>query len=127
MASPQLENGYTMVANELLEALAKIKLCSYETRVLLFIIRKTYGWHKKTDWISLSQIAMGTDIRKPHVSRTINSLKSRNIIERSNRCVGLQKNHEKWLGKLPNKAIRVTQIGNIVTQPGTHKRNLIQK
>ena len=45
MASPQLEDGFTRVANELLEALAKLKLCAYETKVLIFIIRKTYGWN----------------------------------------------------------------------------------
>ena len=116
MANPQLENGYTRVANELLEALARINLCAYETRVLLVIIRKTYGWHKKTDWISLSQLTMSTGIRKAHVCRTINSLVARNIIMRDkNKHVGLQKDHEKWVNKLPNQVTRVTHPGNIVT------------
>ena len=116
MANPQVENGFTEVANELLEALARINMCAYETRVLLFIIRKTYGWHKKTDWISLSQLAMGTGIRKAHVCRTINSLEARNIIRKGkNRHVGLQKDYEKWVKKLPNQVTRVTHPGNIVT------------
>ena len=97
MANPQLEDGYTRVANELLEAIARIKLCAYETKVLIFIIRKTYGWNKKTDWIALSQIAENTNILKPNVSRTLRSLKQRNIIIRDNhRQVGLQKDYEKW-------------------------------
>jgi phage replication O-like protein O len=109
MASPQIENGYTKVANELLEALARINLDPYENRVLLFIIRKTYGWHKKMDWISLSQIAMGTGIRKSHISRTINSLEERNLVIRgSNKHIGLQKDYERWKKKLPKEATRVT-------------------
>ena len=116
MASPQVENGYTHIANELLEALAKINLCAYERRVLLVIVRKTYGWHKSNDWISLSQLAMGTGIRKAHVCRTINSLKARNIIRKGkNKHVGLQKDYEKWVNKLPNQVTRVTHPSNIVT------------
>ena len=116
MANPQVENGFTEVANELLEELARINMCAYETRVLLFIIRKTYGWHKKTDWISLSQLATGTGIRKAHVCRSINSLKARNIIRKGkNKHVGLQKDYEKWVKKLPSQVTRVTHPGNIVT------------
>ncbi len=97
MANPQLEDGFTMVANEIIEALARINLCAYESRVLWFIIRKTYGWHKKNDWIALSQIVDSTGILKPNVSRTLKSLKARNIIIRDkNRRVGLQKDYEKW-------------------------------
>ena len=97
MANPQLEDGFTMVANEIIEALARINLCAYESRVLWFIIRKTYGWHKKIDWIALSQIVDSTGILKPNVSRTLKSLKARNIIIRDkNRRVGVQKDYEKW-------------------------------
>jgi len=57
MANPQPENGHTDIANEIIEALWKINLSSYEWRVLLYLLRKTYGWHKKTDQISLSQFS----------------------------------------------------------------------
>ena len=98
MASPQLEDGYTMMANEILDEIVKINLSPYETRVLWFIIRKTYGWHKKTDWIALSQIIEGTGIKKPHVCRTIKSLRRRNLIIRpDSKHAGFQKDHTKWL------------------------------
>ena len=97
MASPQLEDGYTMFANEILEALARINLSPYQSRVLWFIIRKTYGWHKKTDWISLSQIVDWTGIAKPNVCRTIKSLRRRNLIIRpDSNHVGFQKDYWKW-------------------------------
>ena len=49
MASPQKENGYTPIAHEILEALAKQLLSPDEWRILMIIFRKTYGWDKKED------------------------------------------------------------------------------
>jgi phage replication O-like protein O len=62
MANPQAENGHVDIANEIVEALAKIHLSSYESRVLWTVFRKTYGWHKKEDWITNTQIANLTGI-----------------------------------------------------------------
>lgn len=99
-------SGFTKVPNEILEALTQTNLGAYETRVLMLIMRKTYGWHKETDWISLSQNSNGTGIRKPHVCRTIKSLAARNIIVKGkNKHIGLQKDHERWVKKLPRKVI----------------------
>ena len=61
MANPQKENGFTSIANEILEALARVDLPSYERRVVDVIIRKTWGFvdkngkHKIWDRISYSQ------------------------------------------------------------------------
>jgi phage replication O-like protein O len=124
MASPQLENGYTMVANEILEALAKIKLSPNESRILWLIIRKTYGWHKKTDWISLSQIVEGTGIAKPNVCRTLKSLTSRNIIVRPDRkYVGFQKDYTKWTCKKLSVPI-MSVISSDTYKRNYYKRNL---
>lgn len=96
-------SSFTKVPNEVLEALTQTNLCAYETRVLMLIIRKTYGWHKETDWISLSQNSNGTGIRKPHICRAIKSLAARNIIVKGrNKQVGLQLDYERWI-KLPRK------------------------
>lgn len=97
-ASPQCEDGYTKVANEILEALSRVKLSPYEWRVLMFIIRKTYGWQKKTDLIPLSQIALGTGILKGNASRTLKSLISKQIVIRTdNKRIGFSKNYTQWL------------------------------
>jgi hypothetical protein len=47
MANPQAEHGHVDIANEIMEALAKISIPSEARRILDFILRKTYGWHKK--------------------------------------------------------------------------------
>ena len=56
MANPQLEDGYTEIANEILEALMRLHLSPNQWQVILCIIRKTYGFKKKVDYIANSQI-----------------------------------------------------------------------
>lgn len=101
MASPQLENGYTKIANELLEALATAKLTPYEWRVVMCIMRKTYGWDKKVDRLSQSQMAQMTGISKGHISRTMKALKVKEIVTvDGNSRIGINKNYHSW--KLPS-------------------------
>lgn len=98
MANP---HGYTQISNEVLEALVQVNLYPYETRVLLFIIRKTYGWHKKSDLIPLSQIVSGTGIAKSNASRALSSLISKQIVIRlDNKQLGFNKDYDSWLQKL---------------------------
>ena len=80
MASPQLEDGYVQIANEIWEQLARIRIPGESMQVLLVIIRKTYGFHKKEDWISLSQFVESTGINKQNISRAISKLSSMNLI-----------------------------------------------
>jgi phage replication O-like protein O len=79
-SSPQLENGYTKIANELLEQFAEINLSGYEWQILFVIIRKTYGFNKKEDSISLSQFCTSTGIRSGHVPGVLRKLEEKCII-----------------------------------------------
>ena len=100
MANPQKENGHVDIANEIVEALAKIHLSGYENRILWAIFRKTYGWHKKEDWITNSQIAEMTGIADSHVSRTIKILIKRKIVTKIGKKLGFEKDYDQW-EKLP--------------------------
>ncbi len=80
MDSPQLENGYTKIANEIMDALIKFRIPGEERQCLDFIIRKTYGYNKKEDMISNSQFVAATGIKKGNVSRAIKNLISKNIV-----------------------------------------------
>jgi phage replication O-like protein O len=104
----QVENGYTRIADELYEALMKWQLSSYEHRVLTFILRKTYGFQKKSDWISLSQFEENTGIQRSHICRALNLLLQQKIItkggNRNKPMYSIQKNYKLWL-KLP-KGVR---------------------
>ena len=80
MANPQIDNGYTKIANEIYDALCKIRIPGEAHQILHVVIRKTYGFNKKQDWIALSQFCLMTGLKRPNVCRAINKLKIMNII-----------------------------------------------
>ena len=119
MRSPQAENGHTDIANEIMDALAKIRISGEARQVLDFIIRKTYGWHHKWDRIALSQFLNGTGLKKNTVCRAINKLKSMNLIvtKKENDNITsycFNKHYNAWKS-LPKKRI-VTKKENRVSQ-----------
>lgn len=104
MASPQKENGYTPIANEILEELVKIDLLGAELRVLLFIIRKTYGYRKKQDRISFTQFEKGTRISRQTINKTIKNLMAKGLIVKiclpgGNIGYSFIKDHDNWVVK----------------------------
>lgn len=144
MANPQKENGHTAIANELIEALARTYLSSYETQILFAIFRKTYGWNKKEDWIAGTQLSNMTGINRSHVSRTIKRLLNRNLIIKNGKNISIQKDYEKWDKpellpeqvtnksekklpiqdtKLPKQVNGVTQIGNKLLPKQVHTKD----
>ena len=80
MANPQKENGFTPIANEIMDALAKTDLSSGESRILRVVLRKTYGWNKLDDQISLSVFSQMTGMTRPGVCKSIKSLVNRCIL-----------------------------------------------
>lgn len=107
MSNPQIENGYTRIANELLEAIIKHPFSRREYAVLMCIIRCTYGFNKKEDAISGWQISEMTGIDRSHVSKTINELTKNNIILKSDHgrishgqnvpFLSINKHYKTWL------------------------------
>jgi phage replication O-like protein O len=134
MANPQIENGHIKIANEIFDALIRSNLSGQELRLALFIIRKTYGYNKKEDYISLTQMMDAIGLNKTRASQVINRLRLRNIVTVTEKRNGLtvkysfQKNYEKW-GPL-QKSVTVTEKCNdrytftkkTVTQKCNHKR-----
>lgn len=88
--------GYAKIENRLLEALAKIDLKVYEYKVLLAILRKTYGWDKDSDRIPGSQIVKLTGIKKSNVSRTIKGLIKKGVITKKGNKLGIERDFSKW-------------------------------
>lgn len=74
MARPQIEDGYTKIANEIMDALISANLSGQELRAALFVIRKTYGFHKIEDYISLSQVMQALSTSKIRASQVMKSL-----------------------------------------------------
>lgn len=97
MANVQAENGYTRIANEVLEALVKVRLPPSEKDILFFIIRKTYGYGKKQDRVSLTQFEKGTKLSRPTIVKALKNLISRKMVVRAGLLLGFNKDYENWV------------------------------
>jgi phage replication O-like protein O len=74
------DGNFTIIPNELLDALTKCRIGPAQRQCLDYIIRKTFGWHKTSDGIPLTQFYKATGIEKRNVIRCLKSLENRNII-----------------------------------------------
>jgi len=120
MSNPQLENGYVRIARELVDNLCKYRLSGEEWQVLWVIIRKTWGWGKKSDPISLNQFRELTGIKhRHHVLRAINKLVEKGVTKKGNTkpaTYSIVKTYREWR-LLPKKVTApkgVTKKGNRV-------------
>jgi phage replication O-like protein O len=106
--SPQLENGFLRIANELHEAILSADLTKREMKVLQVIIRMTYGFQKKEDDIAASQIGKACRIGSSHVTEALNSLAKKKVITKRrgwHGCiVGVQKDYSAWpMDEMPSE------------------------
>lgn len=104
MANPQTENGYTRIANEILEALAITNLNGTQRRILDVVFRQTYGYQRKEHDLSLNFISKATNIHKMQIQRELTSLIERRIITivaeatfNKSRVIAFNKNYNEWL------------------------------
>ena len=93
MANPQLENGYVKIANEIMDALISARPSGQEMSVALFVIRKTYGFNKTADFISLSQMMAAVGMSKIRASQVVRSLELMKILTVKENINGLTKKY----------------------------------
>lgn len=100
MANPQAEAGHTDIANELVEAFAGLQLSGYQWRILWVVIRQTYGWHKRSDRISITKFEEKTGLKRRHAHLALSELIKMEIVTKigngQNLEYSLQKDWEKW-------------------------------
>lgn len=103
LANPQKENGYTPIANEILEALARFRIPGELRQVVDAILRKTYGYNKGFDSLANSQIVEITGMKRQNVSRSITRLVENRIVIRTDdnngkgNILGINKDYERWI------------------------------
>ena len=117
MASPQKENGFTPVAHEILESIAKYPINGTQHRVIDVIWRYTYGFNRKEHGLSETFISKATNIHRKQIQRELNELISCNIIHvikdatfSSPRTLAFNKDYGQWVvaNKLPGSKIEDT-------------------
>jgi len=119
----QLENGYTKVANEILEMLAITKLNGTQLRILLIIFRYTYGFHRKEHNLSLAFLSNATSCDKRQVQRELKELEKLNIITQniksgSYRKISFNNNYKTWLTAGKNT---IGEFTNVTIGKNTNK------
>lgn len=102
----QLEDGYSRLANELLDATMCSGLPETELCILMAVWRKTYGYNKKTDWISNEQFEEMIDKHYTHCSAAKNNLIRKKVLIQEGRKVGMNTNISEWQTK--NNGFRKT-------------------
>lgn len=109
MTNPQLEDGFTRIANELFEAIIKFGFSQRQITVLLAILRKTYGYGKKEDDMSASQIGDLCNISRNHVTETIGQLAKMGVLNKRQGSFGLvlgvNKNYRQWGATSPKSGL----------------------
>ncbi|WP_311064082.1 replication protein [Halomonas sp. DWK9] len=96
---PQVEDGYTRIANELFDEIIGAPVTDRERRVVLAVVRLTYGWNKKSDRIFAEDVAKLTKMHESRVSKVISELVRRNVIFRkggSRSPITLNKDVSSW-------------------------------
>lgn len=119
MDNPQVENGHTDIANELMEQFAKLHLSGNEWMLLMVVLRKTWGWHKKEDSISLSQFQKSTGLSRPAVSKSLSKLVAKSVLvaNKQNFIVvySVNKHYSDWTSsKIATSSISRTMVAKSV-------------
>ena len=106
-ADIQPDKNWTKVHNSILELLASTNFTARELRCLLFLLRMTYGYGCKEHAISLTEWEQGTNMRRGHISQTLQALTERKIIlktetgPRSKPVWAFNKYFEQWQPSTP--------------------------
>ncbi|HDG7680697.1 TPA: replication protein [Klebsiella quasipneumoniae] len=118
-----LDDGFTRIANELLEAVMHAGLSQHQLLVFMAVMRKTYGFNKKADWVSNEQISMLTGILPHKCSAAKSALVKRGILTQTGRVIGINKAVSEW-SSLPVKGTEKRPYLKKVTLPESGKKSL---
>ncbi|QRS18169.1 replication protein [Klebsiella oxytoca] len=108
-----IDDGYTRIANELLEHIASADLTARQLKLMLAYIRKTYGFNKKSDRIADEQIAQLTGISRQNVNKAKRDLLSMNCLIVEGNKIGVNKAVSEW------KFSKCLQVSNLVSKSET--------
>ncbi|MBE8597878.1 replication protein [Xenorhabdus sp. BG5] len=128
-----VEDGYTRIANELLESIASSDLTARQLKVMLAIIRKTYGFGKKSDRIADSQVAKITGLSRQNVNKAKNELISMRFLIIDDNKIGVNKVTTEWINQSRDTVsnLKTKNVSNLetddVSNVETHKRNTVKK
>lgn len=121
----EVNNNYFKVENNVAEALARINLSEYETRLLWVVMRKTWGWNKEEDHISFTQFEKATGINRGNAHPALLRLTKKNIIkvlrERRTNTYSVNKNTDIWIYETKKNVIATKNMATNNSMPTNNK------
>ncbi len=137
MASPQLENGYIRIANELIAALMQSDFSKRQRNILDLIIRMSYGCGKKSALLRYSDFEL-VGVWKVDIKKELTYLAATKVIiveeQDSLLRMELNKNYDQWrvsLVKTMNfekwEQVLKRNLGDRVSESLTHESNEVSK
>lgn len=94
--NPQVEEGYTRIANELYEAIIQTQMTVGSRKVLDVIIRHTYGYNLTSKAIPAKVFVDMTRIKRPNIYRALRELSKAKIIFIENGVYKVNKSYLEW-------------------------------
>jgi len=105
MSEVDLINGYVRIANKLLEIIYSSNFNATQLKILLMIMRYTYGFNRKSHSLSITFLAKGTGVSRRYITKELNKLISGKVIHivsdhtaTESREISINKNYKSWLG-----------------------------
>lgn len=99
------DEGFTRLANTLLEAICRVDLTARQMRVFMAVVRKTYGFQKKTDRMAAEQLVdiMSYEGNATHIHADIRALKERKLIIEEGKRIGPNPALSEWIFNKPTQ------------------------
>lgn len=128
MSTPQLEDGYTKIANEILEVISKAKFNGTQFKIVMAIWRYTYGFNRKEHGFSVSFIAEATTTNKDQIKKELAGLIEKKVLIEvkkadfnSSRILSFNKNYGEWdRGLFNTEGVNSPPGGETVTPQGAN-------
>lgn len=76
-----MAEGYTKIQNKILEAMIRYRFTGAQYTVLLYVLRKTSGWHNPTAKISISAISKESGYSRREIINSVNLLVDKKILK----------------------------------------------
>jgi len=99
----QKENGFTQIANELLEVVPQFGFNGTQLRIIMIVWRYTYGFKRKEHEIAISFIVKATGITKRQIQKEISNLIEQNVLTEvkkatfnQSRIIAFNKDYRSW-------------------------------
>jgi phage replication O-like protein O len=101
VADVQLEQGFTRLANSLLEALTAARLPGAHVAVVLAVVRRTFGWRRSSALISIADLVSDTGLEERTVRRALADLTAWGVVRRGDSVgrsarISIAKDFEAW-------------------------------